>query len=72
MTEPEPVPRRQIVLGDREKAREACFRGKQVIGTFVEHTIPDHEADGEQQALPVDQEIELHGQCHCPRAITDR
>ena len=71
MSKPEPVPRRQVALGDGDEARKARFRGQQVIGAFVERAVANHVADGKEQALLVQEEAELHGQRHFPRRAAD-
>ena len=71
MSEPEPVTRRQVALGDGDKAREARFRGQQVVAAFVERAVADHEADREEQPLFVQEEAELHRQGHFPRPAGD-
>src|SRR6476660_4598456 len=71
MSQPEPVPRWQIALGNRDEARKARFRSQQVIGAFVERSIANHEAYGKQQTLFVQEEIELHSQGHFPGRVGD-
>ena len=71
MSKPEPVPRRQVALGNGDEAREARFRGQQVVAAFVQGAVANHEADGQEQALLVQEETELHRQRHFPRRAAD-
>ena len=44
--EPEPVPRRDVALGDRHEAREARLRGEQIVAARIELAFGDAIANG--------------------------
>ena len=58
--EPEPMPRGDVALGDGDEAREARLGGQQVVAAFVQGAVAAAEADGQQLALAVVEEVELH------------
>ena len=67
-SEPHPVFRWQIALGDGEKAGEACFGGQQVVAGFVQLLSGDAVSDGQQALFRVHQQPEIHleGDPTCP------
>ena len=57
--EAEPVVLRQLALGDRDEAREPCLGGEQIVEARVEPVIRDAEADREQVARAIVEEVVL-------------
>ena len=69
--EPEPVTRRNVVLCDRDEAREARLGGKQVIAVGIERSVRCA-PNGKQPALLIEQEAELHTFGHPARRRFDQ
>ena len=59
-TQPDPVFRCDIALGDREEAGQRCFRSQQVITALIERLIPHAITDGQKMTLTVEQKLEIH------------
>ena len=59
--EVEPVRDGHVALGDGDEAREAGFRGQEIVGAAVEAAVRDAVADREDLAGRVEEEAELHG-----------
>ena len=58
---------RDVALGDRHKARETRFGGKQVVTARVELALLDKITNREELSIRVEEEAELHGLGHGPR-----
>ena len=69
--EVEPVPRRNITLGDRHEAGKAGFGGQKVVAAGVERPLGDQKADRQQLAGGIEQEAELHRLRHHRRGVLD-
>ena len=67
--EAEPMPRRNIALGDRDEARQARFGGQKVVAVLVERALGNQISNREQLALVVEQEAKLHRQRHRPGGV---
>ena len=67
--EAEPLARRHIAFGDGDKTGQPRFRGEQVVAIGVERAIRDEVADGQQLALGIAQEAELHAEGHAARRV---
>ena len=70
--EPEPVPRRDIALGDRDEARQARLRGEQVVAARIELALRHPVTDRKEPALAVEEEAEVHRPGHGPRRRLER
>ena len=60
----EPVRDRRVALRDGHEAREASFRGEQIVAAGIEARVLDAVPDGEELADGVEQEGEVHGRHH--------
>ncbi len=58
--EPEPVPCRDVALGDGEETRQPCFRGQKIIDISIQLLVVDPIADGEKLPVLVVEECEVH------------
>ena len=67
--ETEPVPGRNVALGDRHEAREPCLRGEEIVAARIERALRHQIADREQLAVVVEQKAELHRQRRRPRGL---
>ena len=68
----EPVIRGHVVLGDGDEARQPRLGAEQIVVRGVERVGPFVIADGEQLALRIVQEAEIHRHAEGERAIGDR
>ena len=66
--QPEPVPRRNLALGDRDETRQPRFRREQVVTIGIETPVGDAIADRKQLARGIEQEVELHRVEHLARS----
>ena len=66
------MPRRDVALGDRDKARETCFGGEQVVTARVELALRDEITNREELAIRIEEEAELHRLGHGPRRQLQR
>ncbi len=60
-TQPEPVARGHVALGDGEEACQACLGSQQVVAGRIQASVGGAVADREQLALAVHEEAEFHG-----------
>jgi hypothetical protein len=60
----EPVPGRDVALGDRHEAAQPRLGGQQVVAAGLERAVGHAIADGEQLPRGVEQEPEVHGGGH--------
>ena len=67
--EVKPVPRGNVALGDREKARQPGFGGKQIVGVGIQHLVVHPVTDDQQLARLVKQEPELHAFGHAAAGV---
>ncbi len=70
--EPEPVPRRDITLRDRDETREARLRCQQIVVARIEPSVGHRVTDRQQIAHRVEQKAELHRIGHLQRGIGQR
>ena len=70
-SEPKPVAGRNVVLGDRDEARQARLGGEQVVAVGVERPVRGT-SDRQQAALLIEQKAELHAFGHRARSRFDR
>ncbi|EDT03388.1 hypothetical protein BamIOP4010DRAFT_3075 [Burkholderia ambifaria IOP40-10] len=70
--EPEPVPRRDIALRDRDETRQARLRRQQVVVARIEPSVGHRVADRQQIPHRVEQKAELHRIGHLQRGIGQR
>ena len=66
------MPAGDVALGDGEEARQPCLGREQVVAARIQRAVGGAIADGEQPALRVEQEAEIHrvghrtcGRCQC-------
>ncbi|MNF43877.1 hypothetical protein D3C84_249780 [compost metagenome] len=59
-SQPEPVAGDDIPLGDGKQAGQPRLRGEQIVTAAVEPVVGEGVADGEQAALLIEQEPEVH------------
>ena len=71
-TQSEPMPNRQISLGNRQEAREPGLRREKIVATGVLRAVSHSIADGQQLALRLDQKSEFHGHRKGARASPKR
>ena len=55
---------RHVALRDRDEAREASFRGEEVVPTGIECAVGDSIPDRQQLARGIEEEAEVHGLDH--------
>ena len=66
------MPRRDVALGDRHKARETRFGGEQVVTACVELALRDEITNREELSIWIQEETELHRFGHRPRRRLQR
>ena len=69
--EPEPFAGGDVILGDRHEAGQPCLGRQQVVAVGVQRPFIRQEADGQQLALRVAEEAELHRQRHAAGSLRD-
>ena len=66
------MPRRDVALGDRHKARETRFGGEQVVAARVELALRDEITNREELAIRIEEKAELHRFGHRSRRRLQR